>query len=307
MAKKKTPPTPRDGDEGRRARVRAQASSLVDAKPKERYTSGGRSKASTKRRRGERRRRLGGATVAAGGPTLASLVALLILAVGTAVLFVSPAFKVTRVEVAATGLMSGSTFASRLDSQVVGKSIFLVDGNALHTSTLSNPWVLASTVSLSLPSNVQVIIVERVPELRVSLGSGTDEVVSNDGVTLPVSTSMYTLQAGIPTVVDDRTGSQAATFSTQDVGTITELAASFPTTTGCSVTSFNWSSAGVFSAMTSCHWSAIFGRLNTSQDIAQVPDQMNDLAAARSRLNLQSPNFSYINLEAPGNVIVGGS
>ncbi len=289
-----------------RARVRAQAASLVDIPSRRRdfRTPSSLNLRSTSRRRlhaPQPRWRVGEGH---GNSRRGVTVGLLVLQViGLVLLLVLPGFQVRNVSIAGSRLL---TREAVLDAALVpSHSIFTVDGGAIRQRLIGLPWIRSATVTTELPNTVSIHIVEWSPSLRLHR-NGHDTLVADSGATVDTSAGRPDVVSKIPVLVDERTG-KTATLDPALVQMLDATSSRFPAVFGCSVAAYEWRADGMLVIWTSTGWSAVLGHMDASGEVAAIPDQLSSLAALKAHLNFTAPGFGYVNLENPEAPAVGGT
>jgi cell division septal protein FtsQ len=298
---------PLDDVAARHAQIRAIAAGLVDGPRMARrfHVPAGVPLEASPRRRRHGTRHVSAAVQSHHRPTVRRLVAAAVLLVQIgilAALLVSPAFKVHTVDVTGDRLLARDAVLAA--ARVPQTSLFTVDGDAIRSRLTALPWVRTATVTTQLPSTVHIAVTEWQPDVLVRHGADSTFVAAN-GATLAYTESTAAARRGTPLLLDYRPGAQQPLL-TGFADLLANAAQRWKTTFGCTLDTFVISNSNVFSAWCSSGWQAVFGALDGSDAVANLPGQLEVLAALKGRINLVSPGFGYVDLENPSSPAIGG-
>jgi cell division septal protein FtsQ len=217
-------------------------------------------------------------------------------------LLTAPAFRVHTVDVSGDNLLSRQALLAT--ARVPRSSLFTIDGGAIEARLAQLPWVRSATVTTQLPSTVRIAVTEWQPDVLVRHGT-TAAFVASNGATLPFTQSTAAARAGVPLLLDYRTGAQQPLLPGL-TGLLASAAHRWPAVYGCSVDAFLLSSGNVLTAWSNTGWQAVFGALDSSDALAVIPEQLAVLAALKGRLDFVHPTFGYVDLENPAAPAIGG-
>lgn len=229
--------------------------------------------------------------------------AVLLVQVGIlAALLVSPAFKVHTVDVTGDRLLTRDAVLAA--ARVPQASLFTVDGDAIRSRLDALPWVRTATVTTQLPSTVHIAVTEWQPDVLIRHGADSTFVAAN-GATLAYTESTAAARRGIPLVLDYRPGPQQQ-LPTGFAELLANASQRWQATFGCTLDTFVISNSNVFSAWCGSGWQAVFGALDSSDAVANIPGQLEILAALKGRISFVRPSFGYVDLENPSSPAIGG-
>ena len=298
---------PLDAVAARRAQIRAVAAALVDGPRMSRrfHVPAGVPLSGSPRRRRHGRRRSAPSAEPRRSPTVRRLAAaaLLVAQVGIlAVLLFSPAFRVRTIDVTGDRLLSRDALLAA--ARVPQASLFTVDGDAIRARLDALPWVRAVTVSTQLPSTLHISVTEWPPDVLLRHAS-TNAFVASNGATLPLTAATRGARAGVPLLLDYRSGAQQPLpAGLTDV--LASAAQRWPATFGCNLDAFVISASNVLSSWCSSGWQAVFGAMDGTDAVAAIPAQLEVLAALKGKVDFSHPSFGYVDLENPNTPTLGG-
>jgi cell division septal protein FtsQ len=223
-----------------------------------------------------------------------------------AVMMTAPAFAVSQAKISGNVLLDTAQIqaATGITSK---QNIFTVSGEDVRQRLLQSGWIRQVQVETSLPNVVSVSLVEWTPAVDVRRAD-SDLLVAPSGVTTVATASELTKVHQVPLLLDKRPSDlRSNTFDGGLARLLNLTAAQFQTVFGVGLLRYEWLDDGRMAIVTNAGWDAVLGHMDTQAQIARFPDQMASLLALKTKVNLNQPNFGYIDLQAPAQPVVGGT
>ena len=212
------------------------------------------------------------------------------------ILLAQPAFRARQVEVTGTKHFGSSEVMTAL-ALPEGRSIFLLNHRSLEARVRALPWVRAASVSLAVPDQVRVQVVEWLPLAVIQVGERS-YYVGERGTILGQADEPGSLP------VLERPGLRKPTPGTtaadpELLQLLLTLRDGFPNAFHLQVSSFGLDAQDSLTLRTDRGWTIVFGRVATGAERASVEAKLGALQALATKIDLRSAPIAYINLMDP--------
>jgi cell division septal protein FtsQ len=178
-----------------------------------------------------------------------------------------------------------------------GRSIFLLNSEALAERVRSLPWVRDADIALALPDRVTVRITEWVPAAVLTVGERSYYLDQRGKVLGPAEEAGPLPVIGRPLTAAVRSGDQVVDPAL--LGLLPQIQEGFPQAYGVRVLTFSLDRDAMLSLRTDRGWTIIFGQMATPDQFASLTPKLGALRALSARMDLGSAPISYINVMNP--------